>query len=436
MFFNRFYEIRRDSGINPESHQPAETPQQIGGETMELGAVVAEYNPFHNGHLYQLQEIRRRGATHIVAVMSGNVVQRAEVACFYKRTRAKAAVLSGADLVIELPALYACAPAERFAEGAVRTLAGLGIPGTLWFGSECGNLEQLKRCVAALRQVDGSPELKEYLKKGYSFANARGKALEAICGAESAAVLRQPNNLLAVEYLRALERTNAPLTPATIRRAGADHDSLIPKERIASATLLRQTAQLSGIRQISPYVPPEAYALYRRDYALGQGGASMYALERVLLYHLKALSVEQLAALPEVQEGIEYRIYDAVRQASGLDDLLMRIKSKRYALSRIKRILMYAMLGITREDAALEPGYIRVLAFNQRGQEILRAARKSCNLPIYHSFARLERDFPIHAAKEALASDLFCAGLQKSGASFSEYRDPRPAFVPFAEEEH
>lgn len=403
---------------------------------MELAAIIAEYNPFHNGHLYQLQEIRRRGATHIVAVMSGNVVQRAEVACFYKRTRAKAAVLSGVDLVIELPAIYACAPAERFAEGAVKTLSGLGIPGTLWFGSECGNLEQLKGCVTALRQVDGSPELKEYLKKGYSFANARGKALEALCGSESAEILRKPNNLLAVEYLRALERTEAPLVPATIQRIGAGHDSMAPEDCTASATLLRQMAQLSGVRQIRPYVPPEAYALYRRDYALGQGGASMYALEQVLLYHLKTLSAEQLAALPEVQEGIEYRIYDAVRQASGLDDLLMRIKSKRYALSRIKRILLYAMLGITRENAVLEPGYIRVLAFNQRGREILRTARRSSILPIYHSFARLKRDFPVHAVKEALASDLFCAALPRSGSSFSEYRDPRPVFVPFEEDEH
>ena len=399
---------------------------------MKLAAIVAEYNPFHNGHLYQLEEVRRRGGTHVAVVMSGNVVQRSEVACFYKRTRARAAILGGADLVIELPAIYACASAERFADGAVKTLAGLGLPGTLWFGSECGDLEALQACAGALRQVDGSPELREYLNRGYSFANARGRALSDICGPETAAILQQPNNTLAVEYIKAIERSGAPFAPATIQRIGAAHDSMSPVGYTASATLIRQTAQLYGIRQTAPYVPAAAYSLYRHDYALKQGGASMYELDPVILYHLRTLSPEQFAALPDVQEGLEYRFWDAAHQAVSLEELLMRVKSKRYALSRIKRIMMYAMLGITREVAALEPGYIRVLAFNERGREILKAAKKNGGLPVYHSFARLERDFPVRAEKEALASHLFCAALPRPHGGFSEYRDPRPVFVASA----
>lgn len=402
---------------------------------MKLAAVVAEYNPFHNGHRYQLEEIRRQGATHIAVVMSGNLVQRGEPAFFSKRTRARAAVLGGADLVVELPALYASASAEGFAAGAVKTLGGLGIPGTLWFGSECGDLEALRACAAALKQIDRSPELKGYLDRGWAFAAARERAMADLCGPDTAAILRHPNNTLGVEYLKALERWRIPLTPATIRRIGAGHDSLSPGGSIASATLLRQTAQLHGIRPIAPFVPPEAYGLYRRDMALKQGGASMYRLEQIILYHLRTLSLEELARLPDVQEGLEHRFRDAARQAVTLEELLMRVKSKRYALSRIKRILLYAMLGITREDAALEPGYIRVLAFNQRGREILRAAKKTALLPVYHSFARLERDFPLHAEKEALASCLFAAALPRPQAGFSEYRDPRPVFVSAQEDD-
>ena len=397
---------------------------------MEFAAVVAEYNPFHSGHRYQLEEIRRRGGTHIAAVMSGNVVQRGEVACFCKQTRARAAILGGADLVLELPAIYACASAERFAQGAVQTLSGLGIPGTLWFGSECGDTESLLHCAEALKRVDGSPELKALLRQGSAFAAARCRALEDIAGAELADILKTPNNILAVEYIRAIEGCGAPLKPAAIQRIGAAHDSSVPQETAASASFLREAVRTEGINSLRAYVPPEAFALYEKDMARNLGGASMDALEQVILYHLRTLSAEQFASLPDVQEGLEYRIRDAVRQASSLSGLLALIKSKRYALSRVRRILLYAMLGITREVSALKPGYLRVLAFNERGREVLRAAKKSGSLPVYHSFARLERDFPVRAEKEALASSLFCAALpQPGGGGLSEYRDPRPCFV-------
>ncbi len=407
---------------------PVQSPQ-MGCEAMNFAAVVAEYNPFHNGHRYQLEEIRRRGATHIAVVMSGNVVQRAEVASFHKLARAKAAVLSGADLVVELPVLYACASAEGFAGGAVQTLAGLGIPGTLCFGSECGDLSALETCADTLGQIDGSPELRGYLDRGYAFAAARSQALADICGPETAAILRNPNDTLAVEYLRAIRRTGAAFVPAAIRRAGTDHHSLSPSGSFASATMLRQQARQYGVGQLRPFVPESAYELYRREYALGRGGASMCDLEQVILYHLRTLSASQLAELPDVQEGLEHRFRAAAFRVSTLEELLMEVKSKRYAMSRIKRILMCATLGITREDAAQKPGYLRVLAFNQRGRELLRAAKKSGTLPIYHSFADLERDFPVHARKEALASSLFAAALPRARGGFSEYRDAGPVFV-------
>ena len=270
-----------------------------------------------------------------------------------------------------------------------------------------------------------------YLDSIFPRSNATGKNLiglsaPAYCtGIGKALLAYQPPEV--VDKVLGLPLT--AFTPNTIRRVGADYHSLSPSGEFASATMLRQRAQQYGVRQLQPFVPEPAYELYHRDYALGRGGASMYGLEQVILYHLRTLSAARLAELPDVREGLEHRFREAALRADSLDGLLMQVKSKRYAMSRIKRILLCATLGITREDAALKPGYIRVLAFNQRGREILRAAKKSGTLPIYHSFADLERDFPVHAQKEAMASFLFAAALPKARGGFSEYRDAGPAFV-------
>lgn len=396
---------------------------------MNFAAVIAEFNPFHNGHAYLVRQMREAGATHVAAVMSGHMVQRAEPACFSKWTRAAAAVAGGVDLVLELPVLYACATAERFAMGAVGTLNGLGLPGTLAFGSECGDAEALRRCVGALEDADGSEELKDYLARGYAFPRARELALADRSGEEAAALLREPNNILGVEYLRALERTDSPLRPQTFRRIGVGHDSRRTAGNIASASLLREMLQAGASREARAYLPEEAYRLYRRDYALGLAGASFYNLTPAVLYLLQAIPPEKLAGLPDMGEGLDRKLRRAARRAGTLDELLAGAKSKRYPMSRIKRAVAHAMLGISREGAALPPAYLRVLAFNERGQEILRAAKKTANLPVYHSFARLERDFPAYAAPEALATELFRLGLPKIQPDFSEYRDQRPNFI-------
>ncbi|MGI5895080.1 MAG: nucleotidyltransferase family protein [Candidatus Merdivicinus sp.] len=396
---------------------------------MRFAGIVAEYNPFHNGHAYQIEQTRKAGATHIAVVMSGHIVQRGDIPCFSKWTRAEAAIHGGADLVIELPAIYACSSAERFAYGAVSLLNAFGLPGILSFGSECGDLEALNRCVAALDGIDNTPELRDYLDRGFSFPNARARAIADKFGEPTAAILNEPNNILAAEYLRSLQSLSSHLIPFTVRREGAMHDSRQTAGRFASASRLREVCQLASVRQIEPFVPPDAYRLYRQDYALGRAGASLYQAAAVVLYHLRSMSAEQFAALPDVGEGLENKLVKASRQACTLDELLLSVKSKRYPLSRVKRVIAYAMLGITREIVSLPPAYLRVLAFNERGQEILRQSKKTAILPIYHSFAKLERDFPLYTEPESLATELFRLSLPRNCPALSEYRDQRPNFI-------
>lgn len=400
---------------------------------MHFAAIIAEYDPFHNGHAFQIEQTRRAGATHVAVVMSGHITQRADVPCFSKWVRAEAAVRCGADLVIELPAIYACAPAERFAYGAVATLNGLGIGGRLSFGSECGDLGQLSRCVEALEGVDNSEALQSYLKRGFAFPNARTGAIADLFGKETAALLREPNNILAAEYIRALRRTGSLLEPFTVRRTGVSHDSRKVCGRIASASHIREICQQSSVRYAAPFVPDEAYPLYRHEYVMGTAGASFYSLTPVILYHLRTMGREQFAALPDMTEGLDSRFYKASRQAGSMDELLALLKTKRYPMSRMKRMVACAMLGITADTAALPPAYIRVLALNRRGQEILRAAKKAGIFPVYHSFSKLERDFARYARPEFLATELFRLGVPQNSPALSEYRDQRPGYIDTAE---
>ena len=402
---------------------------------MRFAGIVAEYNPFHNGHVYQIEETRRAGATHIVVAMSGNMVQRGETACFSKWTRAEAAIRGGADLVIELPAVYACAPAERFANGAVALLSAFGQPGLLSFGSECGDLALLERAAEAIDRVDHTPELRAYLDRGYAFPNARRNAIADLCGEELAQIPSRANDMLAVEYIRAIRRQGGLLKPHAVPRVGPQHDGKKPLGRYASASRLREICQKCSVRLAAPFIPEEAYALYRRDYATGRAGASVYEAERMMLYYLRTLTIPQIAALADVNEGLEHRFYRAGREANNMTEAVARIASRRYPESRARHVLACGLLGLTKELTAMPPAYIRPLAFNQRGQALLKCAKAAKILPVIHSFAKLERAFPDFARPEYLATELFRMSLQKPLAELSEYSEHRPFCLTSPEEE-
>ena len=393
---------------------------------MVTAGVIAEYNPFHRGHGWLLTETRRRGATHIVAVMSGCYVQRGEPAMWDKWVRTRAALLGGADLVVELPLPYACATAERFAWGAVALLQGLGATEILSFGCEAGQLAALETGAMAIGDRRVLEAIPRELSGGISYAQARQRAVGRFYGEQTAALLRQPNNILALEYLYALRRMDSDIQPLAIPRQGAVHDSREGKGNFASASFVRELYRQGRGEEGEPFLLPQVKALLDEAWQKGECWAPAL-LERPLLARLRSMSREELAALPDLSEGLENRLYAAVRQACSVEELLEKLRTKRYSSARLRRLLMSAFLGIPRDSCRTPPPYLRVLGFNERGREILRQAGKKATLPLSHSLAALERTGDAAAAfasLEARSTDLYSLLTSRAKPCGLDYTHP------------
>lgn len=341
---------------------------------MKVAGIIAEYNPFHNGHAFLAQKAREAGFTHVIAVMSGNFVQRGEPALMHHSVRTKAALECGIDLVLQLPSVYAVSSAQSFARAGVGILDGLGCVDSLVFGSECGDA---KRIVSAARAVYGEeikPILAKELEKGISFASARENALRAIC-AESADIIQSPNNILGVEYAAALERIGSKIKPVTFKRTGADHDSESASENIASASLIRD--RIRTAQAWEGFVPKAAAEIYAKAEI-----ADISQIENAILYRMRTATPQELASAPDISEGIENRIITAAKQATSLEELYALAKTKRYSHARIRRIILNFFLNIKAEDLQTPVPYIKVMAFNERGAQLLRAAKETAKLPV------------------------------------------------------
>ena len=349
---------------------------------MKIGSIVAEYNPFHNGHKYQLEKTKEIGeVTHIVAAMSSNYVQRGETALISKWARAESAVKNGVDLVIEIPTLWSTSYAQRFAMGGVSLLNGLGCVDILSFGSESGDINELIECKDAIGSEAVTERLKENLDIGLSFASARAEALRTVYGNKFFDMLDGANNTLAIEYLNALDKLNSDIIPMTVKRYGAKHDSVIRSKNVASASDIR-SMMLSGGREWEIFVPQETVDIYRREEKEKLAPCPNEKLEFSMLCCMRQLSAEDIALSPDVSEGIEYRIHDAALKASSLDELYSLAKTKRYSHARIRRIVLHAFMGFTAKDYKGNPPYIHVLAMNDKGKEILKEAKDKATLPI------------------------------------------------------
>ncbi|MDY3224824.1 MAG: nucleotidyltransferase family protein [Candidatus Faecousia sp.] len=332
---------------------------------MNVG-IVCEYNPFHLGHKKQIDHIRAEfGAdTGIVCAMSGNYVQRGHPAIVDKSLRAEAAVRCGADLVVELPVTVALSSAEGFASGGVAVLSRLC--DALCFGAEAAEPAPLLRMAAALLSDDFSPLLRRELDTGKSFPAARQAALEAM--GLPGHFLTQPNNILAVEYCKAILRQNSPLRPLPIHRAGSYHAEEANREN-PSATSLR-TRMLGG-QSVSEFLPEPAQQVFT--------SAPMHTLdagERAILGRLRTMTDTEFEALPFGSEGLWRKLMHASRRETSLEEIISATKSKRYARTRIDRMLLCAFLGITREMMEMDIPYVRVLAFSDRGRVILGSVKK------------------------------------------------------------
>ena len=386
---------------------------------MQVTAIIAEWNPLHRGHLLPVQAARQQGATHIVAILSGNFVQRGEPALCPWQYRAAAALSSGVDLVLQLPLPYAVSTAQHFAEGAVASLAALGAVDSLIFGSECGELAALRSVAAALDSPDLPAALAPHLQKGLPFAAARQAAVHSLLG-EDAGLLSSPNNILGIEYLRALRRLGSNIQPLTISRQGAPHDAAEPDTDFPSASQLRQRF-LTG-QDISSSLPPamaEQLELARQRGALPQ----LELWERAFLARLRAMTETDYAALPDVTEGLEHRLYRASRTAKTTEELLAEAKTKRYTHARLRRVLLELPAGLS----TVEPPYLRVLGFTAKGAEILNRAKGRHTLPLSASLAELEKTGEAaarFAALETRAADLYHAFTPGLAPCGSEYTTP------------
>lgn len=329
---------------------------------MRTVGIICEYNPFHNGHKKQIDTIRSLyGAdTRIVCAMSGNFVQRGAPALFDKSLRAQAAVMEGADLVVELPVIGALSSAEGFAECGIRILAQCC--DTICFGTESMGRDALFSAARALLSPEFSGHLKEHLQTGISFPAARQAALEQLGIAFEGIAL--PNNLLAVEYCKSIVRNGFSLDILPIARNGNYHDRTVDPEN-PSATSIRQAALIEG--NWTDAIPEKAAAIFENAPM-----HDLYAGERAILMQLRTMTDDEFAVLPFGSEGLWRKLMKASRSCASLEEIAESVKSKRYTRSRIDRMILCAFLGITAEDLAAAVPYARILAFSESGRIILK----------------------------------------------------------------
>lgn len=356
---------------------------------MRIAAIICEYNPFHYGHKLLIDKTREAGATHIIAVMSGNFVQRGDAAIFDKFTRARTALENGADLVLEIPERVSLTSAEGFARGAVNIISALGCVDMLAFGSESGEISALREASGAIDYCLHTDLFGDRIKRGKSYPAALQDALREYYTEDVAELLASPNNTLAVEYISALDNIGSSIEPFTVQREGAPHDSDSESSELASATLIRKKI-LAG----------ESYSSFAPE--VSAPAANLTLLDRAILAKLRTMPPYDFEEIFDCANGLGSRLYKAVKSAKSLPELYFLTKTKRYTLARIRRAVLCGFLGISRDFALEKPAYIRILGMNPRGKEILSAA--SCELPIDTSLKALAQSSKAAARQAAFTS--------------------------------
>lgn len=331
--------------------------------------IVAEFDPFHRGHACLLAEVRRlRPDSPIVVAMSGRFTQRGGAACLSPQRRAEMALNGGADLVLELPLTWAISSAQQFAAGGVAVLGSAGVR-EVFCGSECADLPLLTAAARALKNPEYPDLLRTALSAGVSFAAARQQAVAQIAGEPAAALLSQPNDLLAVSYLEAMGEA---MTLSPILRTGPGHNAPNAEGGFASASLVRRLLQRGDWEQALSLVPESAQGVLRQAMEAGEAPADLILAERAVLARLRQMSSDDFAALPDCSEGLEHRLWRCARTARSLAEFLETARSRRYPLARIRRLALWSFLGLERSCVRQQLPYLRVLGMDGRGRQVLR----------------------------------------------------------------
>ena len=392
--------------------------------------IIAEYNPFHNGHLYHIAKSKEEtGAQYVVAVISGNFVQRGNTSIVNKWIKTKMALLNGVDLVIELPTIYSISSAENFAEGAIKIFNSMGIVDTISFGMEANELATLNNIANVLYT-----EPKEYitmlsheLNKGNSFPKARENAVMMYLNdiKRYANVMSGSNNILAIEYLKAMKKTKSTILPLGIKREKVLYQDKYIVDDFASATAIRKmllTKQLGDIRKV---MPKSSYMLLGEELKAGHYVIDIARFEKEILYTLRKMSVQEIANLPDVSEGLENTIKNAADSCNTLEELINIVKTKRFTQTRIQRILLYSLLGITKkqmETSRKTVPYIRVLGFDNKGKELISEMMTlNPKLNVITSVKKYIDTVANKTSKEMLETDILATNIYTLGYYSDSY---------------
>lgn len=391
---------------------------------MNVSAIISEYNPFHNGHAYHIEETRKHGATHVIAIMSGNFVQRGDFAIISKHERAKMALLAGVDLVIEIPVVWSIASAEFFANAAVKIANSLGCVNTLSFGSENADIHLLKKAAKILGDNDIKSEILNELKNGINFPKARENAIRHIWGNKLSDIFKFSNNILAIEYIRSLNKIKSKIEPLAIKRIGSAHDKRHLDGPFPSASYVRQL--IYSNENYSDLVPRPVLKIIEENIQNHKVPADIYSMQTAILAKLRTMKKEEFKDICDVSEGLENRIFNSIKLSTSLDELYSLIKTKRYTLSRIRRIILCAFLDITKEDIYTSPPYIRILGFNSNGKNLLKELKNNSKLPIVtkkSDINNLNKNAQRIFNLEQVSSDLYSLStphIQKCGLDISQ----------------
>ncbi len=383
---------------------------------MKTCGIICEYNPFHKGHEYQIRKIREMGYERIVAIMSGNLVQRGEIAITDKWSRAKSALYGGADLVCEIPSPFSMSYAENFAKAGVFIATNLGCD-ALCFGSESGSVEKLTEIGENLKSPLIDDKIKAGLKSGLSFTSARAKGYEELFG--ECPELNNPNDILGIEYISAINKSGSKIKPITVKREGAEHDSNITSGNIASASHIRSLIESNKLDEATRYIPKET-AFILKECAYKGKIAKSSNIENSILSKLRTLSAGDISSVAGVGDGLDFRIYNAARKATTYQELVELIKTKRYTMARIKRALLSCYFEIKPEFENSLPEYIRILGMTVRGEEIIKSAKS--NVPIVIRASELKENKMFN--EECRITDLYVLSFEKPYPCGNELTTP------------
>ena len=349
--------------------------------------IISEYNPFHNGHLYHLIKSKKiTNAEYTIAVIGGNFTQRGNVSIIDKWSKTEMALLNGIDLVIELPLLYSISSAENFAEGAIKILDSLQIVDTISFGAETSDINVLNKFADILYN-----EPKEYksllsheLSKGISYPKARENALMLYLNdiRRFAPMLSSPNNILGIEYLKALKKYKSNIIPISIQRVKSGYNDINFTGNIASATAIRNLILNNEYNDLNKILPISSYSILKDNIQKGHIIKDISNFDKLAIYNLRNMSIEEISNLPDISEGLEHSIKKAANSCNTIYELINIVNSKRYTKTRLQRIILYSLLGITKKDIQISKKvmpYIRILGFNEKGKYIVSQISRNKN---------------------------------------------------------